>query len=1301
MHLFGERELHNFEILAIQEPNINRHTDEMTTYSHALGGQFHVLLRPTPKAAKEDTPRVCFFVNKRLDPRIWSIQHHTRDMSTLTLRLPKQTIYVHNVYNPSPSNTGETTLGTLRSTLQRMQAGNPGHIVVGDFNLHHPLWTDPSYSHVHDEADELINIAADYGLTQLLPVGTTTYEKQLEDGTICKTTIDLVWATHDLSERLIRCEAQEQWFYGEDHIPILTEFDVEATQAHEVRRKQWAATDWEKFMEIFEAQDWQAPSLPYADTQDIDQAVEHLITTFQEAAEAATPEVRISGFSRPGYTPEMADLRQEAKRARRRAREHNNEANRDEFKKARHRLGRESAKLARNLHRERIERGTESIDGFWRATRWARNRGAPRPSFTPTLHYGGRDYETPMEKAQLLREVLHPQPPAADLDDIDNFIYPEPLPMPPITPQEIIRAINDVASGKAPGPDGIPNLVLQRTLPVLLPFLTQLFNDCLRLGYCPEHFRKSNTVILRKPGKADYTDPKSYRPIALLSTLGKALEAAIAKRMSYLVERYGLLPKTHMGGRRGRSCEHAIHLILEKVYAAWRSGQMVATLLTLDVTGAFDHTNHRRLLHNLRKRRVPDCIVQWVASFLTNRRMIITLLEGPMGEFDVPTGIPQGSPLSPILYLFFNADLIEELMAAYQGRILVTGYIDDICILTWSESAARNCRFLVEAHRLAETWEKRHASKFAPKKYHLIHMFSKHRSVPRPTGPTNTSLWLRGVEIKAQSSIRYLGVWLDQHLTGSEHVKMAREKAAQIQAALSSIAGSTWGVTTLQLRRMYTAVLLPQINYGCSAWYIRGGHGFKAAENKVKRIMESIQYQTLYRIAGAFKTTSRAALEICLHVPPPMITLARMAEESAIRILASPLRRLLYDARDTTPGLEDRQGPLASPLQRLEHIIDNKLGALTAAHMETILPYVVSPWWEPPETRIDLDKKTALAAHKRVLRQPTTVMAYTDGSLTDGGVGASVVSNLGTRRIMVGTPNTHTVYAAELEGINAALAQLLIHSPTRTSSPTALILTDNQAAIKSIQAPGATSGQYILQDVINKVDRLHDTGWTLRFQWIPGHEGAPGNEYADAAAKDAALQAAAQYGPAPRPGDTRPPRPPRQSVPAIDARSRRHVLVATCRQRLRAAAAKQWKQEWTVNPHGSHLRRIFQAPGKALLDIHTSLRRAASSTVIQLQTGKVALAAYLGTFGAMESTACPCGLGVQDSAHILTSCPTHAALRQEILWDKSRETDYRRILSQPLLAKKAAQFIINCRILGQFLSLPLSYQVGPVDEESD
>lgn len=250
-------------------------------------------------------------------------------------------------------------------------------------------------------------------------------------------------------------------------------------------------------------------------------------------------------------------------------------------------------------------------------------------------------------------------------------------------------------------------------------------------------------------------------------------------------------------------------------------------------------------------------------------------------------------------------------------------------------------------------------------------------------------------------------------------------------------------------------------------------------------------------------------------MPPPEIGLARMAEEACLRLMASPMKKTLHDIREECP--RSANGPLASPLQRLELLVKERLGFWTIRDLEQILPFAAPPWWEPPDTVISDSREKALQAHIQATRTPAHFRAYTDGSAIEGEVGASMVSNHGTRRLMVGTPNTHTVYAAELEGIVAALTQIMANEPyrdTTTKTPLrAVIFTNNQAAIQALQEPKAPSGQYILRDAIERVDRLHRAGWSLLFQWIPGHEGAYGNELADMAAKDAAFQAATYYGP--------------------------------------------------------------------------------------------------------------------------------------------------------------------------------------------
>ena len=92
-------------------------------------------------------------------------------------------------------------------------------------------------------------------------------------------------------------------------------------------------------------------------------------------------------------------------------------------------------------------------------------------------------------------------------------------------------------------------------------------------------------IVLRKPDKPNYEVPKAYRPIVLISTMSKVLTALITDNISQLVEQHRLLPKTHFGGRPGRTTTDAIHYLVHRVKQAWANGQ-VASALFLDVEGA-------------------------------------------------------------------------------------------------------------------------------------------------------------------------------------------------------------------------------------------------------------------------------------------------------------------------------------------------------------------------------------------------------------------------------------------------------------------------------------------------------------------------------------------------------------------------------------------------------------------------------------------------------------------------------------------------------------------------------------------
>ena len=185
----------------------------------------------------------------------------------------------------------------------------------------------------------------------------------------------------------------------------------------------------------------------------------------------------------------------------------------------------------------------------------------------------------------------------------------------------------------------------------------------------------------------------------------------MAKRLSQAAEEHKLLPDPQIGARPGRLTDTALELLTAQVKTVWGSGKFVASLLSLDISGAFDTVNSTRLLDILRKKGLPGWAVRWITL----------VIQGSETEaFPVLAGVPQGSPLSPILFLFYNSELLDLCQRLKEGLSAI-GFADDVNMLAYSRSTERNCRILEAGHARCLLWARRHGMKFAPNKYELIH----------------------------------------------------------------------------------------------------------------------------------------------------------------------------------------------------------------------------------------------------------------------------------------------------------------------------------------------------------------------------------------------------------------------------------------------------------------------------------------------------------------------------------------------------------------------------------------------------
>jgi ribonuclease HI len=412
--------------------------------------------------------------------------------------------------------------------------------------------------------------------------------------------------------------------------------------------------------------------------------------------------------------------------------------------------------------------------------------------------------------------------------------------------------------------------------------------------------------------------------------------------------------------------------------------------------------------------------------------------------------------------------------------------VDDVALLVKGDNAKENCEQLTDIHEsVCKKWARSHGAKFSTSKYQLCHITRKRQDT------TDTITINRDTTVVPKEAVKYLGVMLDSKLNWKAQINGNKTKALKTIGALSSLAGSTWGARLVRMRQMMHAVFMPQLTHGCSVWYTP--HEEKGHSKGVVNSLASVQYRAQRAITGAYRATSRSALQIETYSLPMHIYLDRMACLTALRIANSP-------AYDAIVGVRSRKkSRIVSSLEKLTNRLERKTNT-SIDNLEIITPFAAPPWWIPPTTSIKSSKEIAEKAHKKLLEETNALVIYTGGSGINKKIGAAPVSPHRTIRSYLGPNTAFTVYSAELYGIVLASILALIPGHDKTH---VIICIDDQAAIRAIENPGNSSGQHLVKNIVKFINLLRKKGIEIELHWVPAHIGIKGSEMADIAAKQA------------------------------------------------------------------------------------------------------------------------------------------------------------------------------------------------------
>lgn len=228
------------------------------------------------------------------------------------------------------------------------------------------------------------------------------------------------------------------------------------------------------------------------------------------------------------------------------------------------------------------------------------------------------------------------------------------------TPKEVQTIIKQLKSFKAPGIDGIQNILLKKLPFRALILITKIFNGCIKIGCFPATFKLAKVVPIPKPGK-DHKLTTSYRPISLLSCLGKVFEKILYARLSSFATVNDVIAKEQFGFRPQHSTTHQVKRVVNLVKMHKRKRKSTGLIL-LDIEKAFDSVWHNGLIYKLNAYGAPIYLLKLIKSFVSDRSFMVSLNGSHSSTRKIPAGVPGKRFISAfILTLYLGLQNAQEL----------------------------------------------------------------------------------------------------------------------------------------------------------------------------------------------------------------------------------------------------------------------------------------------------------------------------------------------------------------------------------------------------------------------------------------------------------------------------------------------------------------------------------------------------------------------------------------------------------------------------------------------------------------
>lgn len=641
--------------------------------------------------------------------------------------------------------------------------------------------------------------------------------------------------------------------------------------------------------------------------------------------------------------------------------------------------------------------------------------------------------------------------------------------------KDIRQTIYSKKDHSTPGPDLLSFYILKRINLNLQIRITELLEEVLNSGNIPEEWRSIKIIPLLKTSK-DPNQWNSYRPLAMMNVLLKLINCTVKQELSTFISKNNILPVNSFGFKKHTSAINCVNYLVSMVTHSKREGLvMVATFL--DLSKAFDNVNVDKLLETLRNENIPNHLVNWVYHYLKNRKTILLLNDGTEITQITNSGLPQGCPLSPILFNLYTKvvhKIIQE-----DGTLIQ--FADDFTAVIQGFSIA------VAANKM-NTFLSKLNLEFKNLGFELNPQKSASIVFTNKYNP-NIDIHLNNTSIPIEESHKFLGIIVDHKLNFKYQIEQMCIKAKQKVNILKMISRKRSGAHPEQMLKITKAIVRSLLDYGITIVAAAAKTNFEKLD-------------TVY--LSALRTSMRY-----LKSTPNHVVLFETGE------MPLKLRAEILASKEVAKTIYFNNSPIISHLTELMQIdflprhisYIEKIASVNNFHYSQLAQNIVLKSPSTFQTKLKVKdsiknlKKAnvSIEIQKQMVAElietsyANTYHIYTDGSLMDTIPGFGFYDPVErisfSYRLKTGFTIMNTEIAAIIKAIEYA---------NNKNAKELTIFTDSKSACSLLNNSQQTDN-YLIKKLINLVeDSCIDK---VFIQWIPGHINLLGNDRADRAAK--------------------------------------------------------------------------------------------------------------------------------------------------------------------------------------------------------